>query len=148
MGIGCLCYVQERIERKGPLMKKPQLSTIISVGSCLCIIHCVLMPIIFLALPFVRISEDYELWFVGSMYILSLLNIAWGMTRHDSFKPLMFVAAGALAFALAHDSNHHTCLMIVSSICLIVAQLINKSLCRCICHKHEEDFEYEPDSTI
>lgn len=110
--------------------------------SVICIVHCVLTPVILLALPAMQMFE----WWHGSMHVifaviiplLALAAFVPGYKLHRDFRVFRIALVGfALVISgitLPHELGIEwlePVLSIAGSIFLVRAHLINRNLCAC-----------------
>jgi hypothetical protein len=111
--------------------------------STLCAVHCILTPVMILALPslgFVGLLEFHETFHHVLLVVLPLLAIAAfvpGFLRHRDRRVFYWSAPGFLMIALAglvFGEPHRlvpTVVSVVGSLFLIQAHLTNRRLCAC-----------------
>ena len=107
-------------------------------ASSLCLVHCVLLPALFVLLPalaaIVALPEDFHFWGLVAAIPTSALAIAIGHRRHRAWTPVTLAASG-LAFLCAgeivfHGSSAEPWFAILGSLQLGAAHIVNLRLTR------------------
>ncbi len=114
------------------------LSSKLGIGlSFLCAIHCMTMPIIMIAFPFLNNSflhQPIVEWIIlVSLVILGTFSLNhYRKKHHESHLPMVVFILGVLVCLvslLSHNTNHHG-LMMTGSIIIAASQILNLSLKR------------------
>lgn len=107
------------------------LSYLSDCTSLLCAVHCLLLPILILISPAWLLFGHslFEQILILSAILTSLLSLCWGYSVHRSFKAVAFfyVAVFWLGLALI---NHYWLYSLFGGICLILANYINRRMCK------------------
>lgn len=92
--------------------------------SGLCIVHCLVLPLLLVALPafatVLILPEEFHLYIILLAVPLSLAVLIYGTCQHGSFLPLAFGAAGLLSMTVALTVKYHSGEVILTSIGAIV----------------------------
>jgi len=111
-----------------------------SMASLLCLIHCVLTPIVLALsptlatlLPGSRTTHQVLIFFVVSLGLLAFIS---GYMRHrrrlvlfPMTAGIFLVACGAFGESYLHSTLYETLITMAGSILLILAHSLNRSLC-------------------
>lgn len=122
-------------------------ATIDKVGvwaSSLCSLHCALMPLLLILLPFGSIAwladENNELVFIFISCSLATASICWGFLKHRNNTVFFLLSLGVLTIVVAHhyhESHVGSFLMSVGGVQLAVSHYLNIKLCNsCSTCKH------------
>lgn len=115
------------------------------VLSALCLIHCLLTPIILIAFPVLQaFSHDYEFHFWMALVLTVLAGLAFyrGYRVHRKMRIFAFGAIGLIFLVLGlfspvllhYDSlKFEITLTSIGSLILIYTHLTNIKFCRCAC---------------
>jgi len=113
--------------------------------SALCLVHCLLTPIILIAFPVLQaFTHDYEFHFWMALTLVTLAGLAFyrGYRVHRKMRifafgaiGLGFLIVGLFAPVLLHyDSlKFEVTLTSIGSVILIYTHLTNIKFCRCAC---------------
>lgn len=119
--------------------------------SALCLVHCLLTPIILVAFPFLQFvshNYDFHLWMAIALVSLAGLAFYRGYRVHKKAQifvsgtiGLMFLVLGLFAPSLFTEDSLMFEIMLTSigSVILIWTHLTNIKFCRCACceeHAH------------
>lgn len=107
--------------------------------SAICIIHCLLTPVVLLSLPALRISEYHESFhelMILILPVLAVLAFVPGYRRHRDASVFKWSLPGLalLVFAAVYFEDHalgQIGFSVAGSLLLIRAHLINRRLCNC-----------------
>lgn len=118
--------------------------------SWLCLIHCVMTPVVLLLLPGLSFipavghSEDHEHFHEALLIVLPILALAAfvpGYRAHRNKKVFAWGIPGLILISLGVFVFHHgwetVVVTIPGSILLIRAHLLNRHLCSCCEHDHK-----------
>ena len=107
------------------------------VGNCasfVCAIHCIAMPFVIALLPAIGMTLAHgwvEQLILGVAIVCSLLSLCWGYATHRQLRVFAFLIAGGLWMYMGlHDARLHLIGSIIGGGCLIVANIMNRRLCR------------------
>lgn len=121
----------------------------IGVGlSSVCLVHCLLLPVLLATLPFMSFLAFMKHPITeGLMIVFAILNaiitVTFGFKKHNNFiVPAIFFSGSILLglFFFANEFIHHNEWIILIGAALIgVGHLFNKSLCKSCptCKTHE-----------
>lgn len=107
-------------------------------ASSLCLVHCILLPALFVMLPalaaFVALPEDFHFWGLIVAIPTSAFAIAIGHRRHRAWTPVTLAASG-LAFLCAgeiffHGETLEPWFAILGSLQLAAGHILNLRLAR------------------
>lgn len=107
-------------------------------SSLLCSIHCLLTPVILIALPYIGMifwaNETAERLFIGTSATLAFGSVCYGYTKHRRCWIFIPVSLGivVLLVGIAHHDHDNTTAMrnFFGGLCICVSHLINMRLCR------------------
>ncbi len=107
--------------------------------SALCVVHCLLTPVLILALPSFALFMGHDRvhgMFLIILPLLALIAFIPGYRRHKQTEIFMWSVPGFILLTIALlvlDSNPwaEAGVSIIGSACLIRAHLINRRLCAC-----------------
>ncbi len=107
--------------------------------SALCVIHCLLTPVVLIALPSMRLLEMHETYHQFMLVILPLLAILAfipGFRLHRDPRVFMWAVPGLVLIALGAIVFHERVWLeaaasIAGSVLLIRSHLLNRTLCSC-----------------
>lgn len=112
--------------------------------SSICALHCLLTPILVLALPFTGSFFEHEFFHVGmALFIVPVgLFAFWsGYRHHRQVKVFLAGVLGVLMVGGASVAPHswielfgYDLVTIVGSLLLIIAHVLNRRAC--LCHQH------------
>lgn len=117
---------------------KRVLSILDRVGACAstaCAVHCLLLPFLITALPFVGLgvlaSSTFELSMIGFAITLATLSFCWGSRLHGEWRTLLFVLSAAALFLFAHEVEGplHWVVMAIGGAALATGHFVNRKLC-------------------
>jgi hypothetical protein len=114
--------------------------------SALCIVHCLLTPVVFLLLPGLSLfayHEAFHLPLLIALPALALLAFIPGFRRHQDPKIFFWAVPGmalVVVAVLVFENNIwlEVPLSISGSLCLIRAHVLNRRLCACCVIGHNE----------
>ncbi|NDC38926.1 MAG: MerC domain-containing protein [Proteobacteria bacterium] len=115
------------------------LSVLDRVGACAstaCALHCILLPFLITALPFVGLSvlasSAFELSIIVLSVTLATLSFCWGSRLHGEWRTLLFLLAAVMLFLFGHDIEGpmHWVVMGIGGFALAAGHLVNRRLCR------------------
>ena len=118
---------------------KRVLSVLDRVGACAstaCAVHCILLPFLITALPFVGLgvlaSTAFELSMIGFSVTLATLSFCWGSRLHGEWRTLLFVLSALALFLFGHEVEGplHWVVMAIGGGALATGHFINRKLCR------------------
>jgi MerC mercury resistance protein len=108
--------------------------------SGLCVVHCLGLPLLFLALPILAnafaLPEAFHFYLILLALPLSLTSLIYGARQHKSFMPLAIGALGLLVMAAALTEkyyNEEVLLTVFGATGLALAHIFNwrrRSQCR------------------
>ena len=121
-------------------------------SSGLCAVHCAVMPLVIMLLPFVGFSffasETMEWLLFGASALVGVSSICWGLRKHKNRSVLSFLGTGLALIAIGRlgDMRHWPTLSYVAFLvaggCVVAAShWINHSLCSACtsCEHHRTD---------
>ena len=105
------------------------------MGSLVCLVHCLLLPLAVVVLPWLVLFEGESLhrWLAVSLAAPVLLAFVFGWRRHGRWQPGFLMAGGLVALnAAAFTAPEHweTSLTVLGGLFLIAAHGLNRHLCR------------------
>lgn len=78
--------------------RSPPFDGVAIAASLLCLVHCLLLPVIILLLPalaaFLTFSEAFHIWAIAVAVPTGVLALVGGYRRHHSFVPTWIVVPG------------------------------------------------------
>ena len=102
-------------------------------ASLLCLVHCMLMPVMFTVLP-TTAAFYYGSWaekvLLGVASVSSLFSLCWGYRRHNQVWPALFFSMGFTL--MAYHGN--IVLSIAGCMSFLFSMLLNRHLCR-VCQR-------------
>lgn len=116
-----------------PVARRQQWFDSLAIGaSTLCLIHCLALPILIVAVPtlatFLALPEAFHLWAFALAVPTSLLAMAAGRRRHGQRRPVLLAAVGLAllgAGALLVEGAAETVLTVAGGLTLAVAHALN-----------------------
>lgn len=130
-------------------LMKSFLETLAVVAPVICLVDCIVIPIVLAILPFVGAAGFQNVWHGVGDQMLALLVflictpvIVPGYIQHRKLSVILFMAAGFTFIFLANfvsgafDETVHTLLTVFGSCCLVKANFDNKRFkkhCHCAC---------------
>lgn len=115
------------------------------LGICLsglCLIHCLLTPIVLVLLPTVQvlaIHEELHHWLLVTLPVIAILAFVPGFRRHKNSKIFYWALPGFALLVTSHFFEESllvaTAFSVLGSACLIRAHFLNRHLCAC-CASH------------
>jgi hypothetical protein len=115
--------------------------------SLACGIHCLIMPLLLIALPFMGLDfildEGAERYFVIGTLVLAAFSLFWGYFRHKKLRIVIAYLLGAslifvATFVFAHDhgqrpQDHPLSLsfLLVGAFLLCWSHWVNRKFCTC-----------------
>lgn len=120
------------------------------VGPIVCLVDCIVIPLVLAILPFVglqNVVHGVSDQFIG-LIVLAICApvLGSGYFQHRRKSVLLFMAAGFSLIFFANFAGHcadvgvHTMLSLMGSAFLIKANLDNKRFSKsCACHSHDHD---------
>lgn len=116
--------------------------------SSLCLIHCILLPILILFFPIISLyylmNEIYEWVFLCLSIIVGFFSLCLGHKKHKSslaLKTLIFGFTFLVISKIFHNSDNtlHSVLVLFGGSLIIFSHILNKKLCdsceRCSLHE-------------
>ena len=108
--------------------------------SGLCLLHCLVLPVIFVILPagavWVALPEQFHLWMLGIVMPVSLVAMYVGRQRHRSWRPSLIAAPALLALTvgavLFHGLSVEIWFTVASAIALSGAHFLNRRYARVV----------------
>ncbi|MAX14381.1 MULTISPECIES: MerC domain-containing protein [Sphingobium] len=106
----------------------------IAIGaSILCMIHCLVLPVLIVLLPtlaaFFMMPEDFHVWALALAVPTSVLALATGYRRHRRIRPTIIAlpGLGLLAFGalLAPTESTETMLSVAGALLLAIGHALN-----------------------
>src|SRR6478672_13966793 len=92
------------VDRRPVRRPAPLLDRVGATGSMLCAIHCALMPLVIVLLPWLGIAtwlgRDFERAFVAFATLLGLFTLLWGYRLHRAVRALGLLVPGLAALWL------------------------------------------------
>jgi hypothetical protein len=135
-------------------MNHDKLDEISGKAAFLCAIHCIALPLLIMAIPFLAASFFTSLAFewilFGLSAILGTLSVCWGYKRHSD-KRVFAILSVAVFFILcgllthSHEAHHvhdhftyQSILMFLGGISMSLAHFFNRKLCNSCeaCHSN------------
>ncbi len=106
-----------------------------AMGSLVCLIHCLLLPLAVVMLPWFALFEGEWLhqWLAITLAVPVLLASVFGWRRHGKWLPSFFMAGGLGALnaaAFAAPEHWESGLTVLGGLFLIAAHGLNYHLCR------------------
>lgn len=105
--------------------------------SGLCIIHCILVPLLFLFYP--AVGENIESHFLHSVFFLVIMAVAivsfsTGYKLHKRLEPILYLISGLLILLinlLFHEKllNYEMGLNVLGSLLVVISHIKNKKHC-------------------
>lgn len=102
------------------------------VLSFLCAIHCVMMPILMVAFPFLEhtiLHDPIVEWSIlGTLIVLGIFSLNhYRKKHHGSHMPMTIFSIGVIIcfFALISGEAYHHKLMMVGSVIIAISQIMN-----------------------
>ncbi len=116
-------------------------------ASLACAIHCVALPFVVTALPFLGLgflaSNPFELGMICFTVSLATVSFCWGSRLHGEWRTLLFVLSALLLFLIGHEveGQLHWIVMGIGGLALASGHFLNMKLCssckQCCCeHPH------------
>lgn len=135
-----------------------RLSTVGSIISLACAVHCALTPLALLALPLLAVqyggafeavvgsvfSPSTEWVFLGVIVVVAGGGVLATYPVHRDHRPAMFTIAGFLIllsvrFFVGEDSSLELAGELIGATLIAWGGLMNRSLCRChACHERDD----------
>jgi hypothetical protein len=118
--------------------------------SALCIVHCILTPVVLIFLPTVQLfffKEDFHIYLAIIIPVLAVLAFIPGYLRHRQATMFIFAGFGlSLIIGAAFNADRlgvigETVVSIIGSSSLIRAHLLNRRLCVC-CMKEKSSEQH------
>jgi len=115
------------------------LSVLDRVGACAstaCALHCVLLPFVITALPFLGLSvfasSAFEMGMIVFTVALATFSFCWGGKLHGEWRTLLLVLAALTLFAFGHelDGTLHRVVMALGGVSLATGHILNRRLCK------------------
>lgn len=105
------------------------------IGSLVCLVHCLLLPLAVVGLPWLVLFEGEWLhrWLAVVLTAPAILAFILGWRVHGGWLPGLFMASSLAALnsaAFAAPENWETGLTVVGGLFLIAAHGLNRQLCR------------------
>ena len=107
--------------------------------STICLIHCILLPILILFFPIISLyyimNEAYEWIFLSLSIVIGFYSLCLGHKQHKSLSSLKILVFGFLFMFISKifdDSNndlYHTLFVLAGGILIIISHILNKKLC-------------------
>lgn len=106
-------------------------------ASSLCGLHCLLLPILLPAIPFIGASFFAQDWFERTILSLSMIIGFWALCSgfyryHRQLYPLYSLVLGGLIYwnkdMFGHDYEPFT--VVIGALLIIAAHIINLKLCK------------------
>ena len=102
-------------------------------ASVLCLIHCLLLPVLIILLPalaaFLTVPEAFHLWALVFAAPASALTLGTAYGLHRSVKPALIVFPGVVLLALgalvALSESMETALTVVGALLLAIGHALN-----------------------
>ena len=125
--------------RKNVALSKRVLAVLDRIGVCAssaCAVHCLLLPFLITALPFMGLSvlasSAFELSMIGFSILLASASFCWGSRLHGEWRTLLFVLSALMLFIFGHDIEGplHWVVMAIGGFSLAAGHLVNRRLCR------------------
>lgn len=125
-----------------------------SLASILCIIHCTVLPILFVFLPtsalYLLLDSKIEFALLTFAFALNIYNVCFGIKNHKNYSVIWFFSAGFVLTLLGyylhkHQHSHHNDLnffMVLGSIILIISNFVNNRFCK-LCKSCNMDLKNE-----
>lgn len=135
-----------------PLQDRPRLvnsilETLAVVGPIICLVDCIVIPIVLAVLPFIGAAGFQKVWHGVGDQLLALLVflictpvIIPGYIQHRKLSVILFMVAGFTFIFLANfvgtafDESVHSILTIMGSCFLVKANWDNKRFRQTCCH--------------
>lgn len=126
------------LQQKNRLGSKRILAVLDRIGVCAstaCAVHCILLPFIITALPFLGLSvlasSTFELAIIGFSVTLATLSFCWGSRLHGQRRTFLFVLSALMLFIFGHDVEGplHWVVMAIGGCALAAGHLVNRRLC-------------------
>lgn len=122
--------------------KTSRIAAVGATASLLCAIHCMAFPLLVTILPAIGMGFALTGWFHKSLLysslIISTIGMCWGYRTHrQKHKFVIFITLIGAAYLysyLAHQTHYPMRFLILGGVCLIWANLWNRSLCRNCSH--------------
>jgi hypothetical protein len=107
--------------------------------SFLCAIHCMTMPLIMIAFPFLNLTFLHnpmiEWGILLSLVVLGVFSLNhYRIKHHDRYLPIIIFAIGVIVcvIALINHNHYHFSLMMTGSIIIAISQILNITLKRVV----------------
>lgn len=131
--------------RLSPIVKKREIADITGVClSFMCMIHCLLLPLLAFILPVIGFSfllhETTEnIIFIGAI-LLAIGSISWGLLEHKKWQILILLIGAIFLFFTSSliTSSYEIYFHIGIGLLLTISHLINRFLCK-NCQKCQEE---------
>lgn len=102
-------------------------------ASALCLIHCLVLPVLIILLPslavFLTVPEEFHLWALAVAVPTSVLALVVGFRQHRSLKPSTIVVPGLALLSLgalaAPSEAMETVLTVAGALLLATGHAIN-----------------------
>jgi drug/metabolite transporter superfamily protein YnfA len=112
------------------------LDVIGSVISTACALHCLLLPVLILVLPFVGLAfildESFEMLLLIAAIAIAFSSFLWGTKTHGEVYVFYFLAIALVCFFLSRLHSlevYERFLVAGGGIFLVIGHLINRKLC-------------------
>ena len=107
-------------------------------ASSLCVVHCLMLPALFVMLPalaaFIALPESFHLWALVAAVPMSALAISIGFMRHRRWPPVLLAIGGLACLGAGelffHGTAPETWFAILGSLQLGAAHALNLRLPR------------------
>lgn len=111
-------------------------------ASFLCLVHCTLLPLIFIFLPtsalYLMLDSKIEFILLALACVLNIYNICFGVKTHKKYKIIWLFSIGIVLTLMGFFLHHHdhgahkqlNILMILGSFMLIVSNIVNNKMCK------------------
>lgn len=116
------------------MVERQRLMDGVAIGaSGLCLVHCLLMPALLLALPalgaYFALPEEFHFWALLVAVPTSVLALLFGFPQHRRLLPAIFAVTGLAlliaAEAVFHDSPLETWVTVPGSLLLAAGHILN-----------------------
>ena len=113
--------------------------------SSVCLVHCILLPIVISAMPFLAISflnlEMVEIVLLSFAGLFGISAICFGYKKHKQISAPFLISAGLFILVIGRITHHetmnswHTAMMVLAGLLLVSGHFVNNKLCNESCDR-------------